>query len=59
MHDTHDWMIDDCPGGALRQFMQRNPLRYYAFHMTATLPGMSLLVPRSLLSGVYPEPAAA
>jgi cephalosporin hydroxylase len=49
LDDTHDWGISDCPRGAMLQFLERHHGDYEVFENVATLPGMSLLVPKELL----------
>ena len=49
LDDTHDWQISDSPRGAMLQFLEQHRGVYEVFENVATLPGMSLLVPKEVL----------
>jgi len=56
LDDTHDWGISDSPRGAMLQFLERHHGDYEVFENVATLPGMSLLVPKQALATTATSP---
>jgi cephalosporin hydroxylase len=56
LDDTHDWGTSDSPRGAMLQFLERHHHDYEVFENVATLPGMSLLVPKQALATTATSP---
>jgi cephalosporin hydroxylase len=57
LDDTHDWEIPDSPRPAMLQFLERHHGDYEVFENVATLPGMSLLVPKQALATTATPPS--